>query len=580
MRPLCAALLFTATLASAQAAPAADIEQLWPDPAGRGALFVGNGRTLERGGFRVGLTAFYTRSNLRRVDGSSLTDLVQDRVGFQLFGAVGVLDWLELGANVPVLVSQQGAASLALAPAGLGNPWLHARVALLDAGRPVSLAMTIGVGVPAGTAAAQGNGGLEWSPRVQLGRVYDRVQLGAELGLLHRPEVDFGAGTGGATDRVGSQVFLSAMVATVNETGPRGEFSVRTFVPLSGSSVPGLEGQLGFRLPVGPVELILSAGPGFGGWSTTPVLRGYAGVAFANVPMTEPTCVEGRRYALADCPDLDRDGDGVKNSDDGAPDAAEDKDGFQDTDGAPDPDNDGDGVPDLEDACDEQVGPAENGGCPDADADRDGVVDRLDRCRDLAEDRDDFQDADGCPEVDNDGDGFLDGADACPLQAGIAQERGCPAKDADGDQVSDHEDNCPAEAGAKENAGCPAAKKQLVVITAEKLKLLDAVLFDTGLARIQKRSFGLLDHVAQVLVAHPELALVQVEVHTEGGGAPGKDKRLSQERADAVKAYLLKRGLAEGRVRAVGFVAEKPVESNEAPAGRDANCRAEFNLVR
>jgi len=76
-------------------------------------------------------------------------------------------------------------------------------------------------------------------------------------------------------------------------------------------------------------------------------VRAYFGVAFANTPMTQPTCAEGRAYELAECPDLDRDGDGVKNGADGAPLLPEDKDAFQDEDGVPDPDNDGDGTIDT-----------------------------------------------------------------------------------------------------------------------------------------------------------------------------------------------------------------------------------------
>ena len=131
----------------------------------------------------------------------------------------------------------------------------------------------------------------------------------------------------------------------------------------------------------------------------------------------------------------------------------------------------------------------------------------------------------------------------------------------------------------KDNFGCPAAKKQLVVLTAEKLKILDKVYFDTGRASIQKRSFALLDNVAQVLVVHPEIPLVQIEGHTDNTGVAEKNRKLSQERADAVKSYLAKKGVADGRLRAVGFGQDKPAESNETPAGRDNNRRVEFNLV-
>ena len=77
---------------------------------------------------------------------------------------------------------------------------------------------------------------------------------------------------------------------------------------------------------------------------------------------------------------------------------------------------------------------------------------------------------------------------------------------------------------------------------------------------------------------HPEISLVQVEGHTDNVGQPEKNKKLSQDRADSVKAYLVKKGVADARLKAVGFGQEKPAESNDTPAGRDNNRRVEFNL--
>lgn len=580
MKMFIGGLLLTATLASAQTVPSADIEQLWLDPAGRGSLFIGNGRTLEATEFRAGVSAFYTHANLRSSQGGTFTNLVQDRFGFQVFGALGLTNWLELGVNVPVYVYQSGTRSLVLASAGLGNPWLTAKVNLLGEHKPVSLSIVVGLGLPLGTAAAQGTGGtLETAPRIQLGHVYDKWQYGIELGYLHRSTVDYLPLTRSAEDRIGSQVYLGAMITTVNPEGPRGEVTFRTFIPVEGGS-PGLEGQLGFRWQLGQVELIASAGPGFAGEATTPAIRAYAGAAFGNTPLTQPTCAEGRRYTLSECPDLDRDEDGVLNGVDAAPLLAEDRDGFEDADGAPDNDNDGDGLVDTLDECPDVAGVAANQGCPDADEDGDGVVDRRDQCVKEAEDKDDFEDGDGCPEADNDQDGLADGVDACPLTAGIAQEKGCPSKDTDGDTVADHLDNCPSEKGVVENAGCPVAQKQLVVITFEKLKILDKVYFETGKALIQKRSNPLLDNIAQVLTVHPEIFLVQIEGHTDDVGQAEKNKKLSAERAESVRGYLIKKGVAEGRVRAVGFGQEKPAEGNETSAGREANRRVEFTIPR
>ncbi len=579
------ALLLSSTVL-AQTAPATDIEQLWLDPSGRGSLFIGNGATLPQAKFRAGASLFYSYGNLRTAQNSAADPLLRHRAGVQLFGAIGILDWLEVGANVPVFFYQEGSQALAVASAGLGNPWLHAKVNVLDGTRPISLAFALGLGVPVGMpVAAQTNGGFQIAPRVQVGKVFNTWQLGAEVGFLYRPATDYAPITfspiGGAPgDVAGHQLWLGATVTSVNPTGPRGEFSVRAFAPVGSAGTPGIEGQLGVRWPAGPVELFASAGPGFFGEPTTPIARAYFGAAFGNEPLTQPRCVEGAPYEVADCPELDKDGDGIKNGDDKAPLLAEDKDGFQDEDGAPELDNDGDGTLDTDDNCRDVAGPAENNGCPDTDADADGIVDRLDKCPEQAEDKDDFEDGDGCPEADNDADGILDGVDACPNVAGIAQERGCPAKDGDSDGVVDHEDNCPSEAGVKENQGCPAAKKQLVVITAEKLQILERVYFDNGKASIAKKSNALLDNLAQVLVAHGEIPLVQIEGHTDNVGNAAKNKALSQSRAEAVRDFLVKKGVDAQRLRAVGFGDERPAQPNDTAQGRDANRRVEFTLPR
>lgn len=284
MKKLTTGLLLTASLAFAQQSPSADLEQLWLDPAGRGSLFVGNGRTLGAGEFRAGVVGYYTHGNLRSTQAGAFTDLLRERFGFQVFGALGLFDWLELGVSVPVYVYQEGQVGGPVASAGLGNPMLQAKVNILDAHKPLSLAVVLGVGIPVGTTAAQGSSGLvDAVPRLQLGRVYDKWQFGVELGYLHRAAIDFRSVTNSSEDKVGSQTFLAVMVATVNPEGPRGEFTFRGYLPTAGGA-PGLEGQLGFRWALGPAELIASAGPGFGGHTTTPALRAYFGVAFANTP--------------------------------------------------------------------------------------------------------------------------------------------------------------------------------------------------------------------------------------------------------------------------------------------------------
>jgi hypothetical protein len=272
--------LLVASAAWAQAvAPGADVEQVWLDPAGQGSLWVGTGRTLAAQAFRGGASLFFTQGQLRSAGAGSA--LLTSRLGVQVFGALGVTDWLEVSANVPVFVYQEGARALGVATAGMGNPWLTGKVSLWGAAAPVSVAVALGLGLPVGTAAAQGNGGLEVLPRVQLGTRLADWQVGAELGFLYRPLVDFAQVTGQPGDRVGAQVYLAGAITSVSTAGARGELSMRLFAPLSGGAV-GVEGLVGARWQVGSMELFGAVGPGFFGEPTTPSVRAYFGAAFAN----------------------------------------------------------------------------------------------------------------------------------------------------------------------------------------------------------------------------------------------------------------------------------------------------------
>ena len=83
---------------------------------------------------------------------------------------------------------------------------------------------------------------------------------------------------------------------------------------------------------------------------------------------------------------------------------------------ADNPDTDGDGIPDPQDDCPEEAGPAENNGCPDTDGD--GVLDKDDACPDVAGPKTNA----GCPFKDTDGDGVIDTLDDFPLNSTITED--------------------------------------------------------------------------------------------------------------------------------------------------------------
>jgi outer membrane protein OmpA-like peptidoglycan-associated protein len=248
----------------------------------------------------------------------------------------------------------------------------------------------------------------------------------------------------------------------------------------------------------------------------------------------------------------------------------EDRDGFQDDDGAPERDNDADGVTDDADACAMVAGVMENAGCPDVDVDEDGVVDRLDACRSLqgpAENQ-------GCP----DGDAIIDRLDRCPSVVGPAENRGCPWPDTDADGVADGEDNCPVEPGPASNAGCPSTKKQLVFLTSDRLVLKEQVLFGAGVATILPQSQRLIANLAEVLKSHPSVR-VRIEGHTDAQGDEAQNLALSKARAEAVLNELASLGVRRSQLASDGFGGGRPMGPNDTAAGRQANRRVEFIVI-
>ncbi len=110
----------------------------------------------------------------------------------------------------------------------------------------------------------------------------------------------------------------------------------------------------------------------------------------------------------------------------------------------------------------------------------------------------------------------------------------------------------------------------------DRIDIAETVQFDTGSATIRSVSHKLLDEVAQILVAHPELQKIRIEGHTDSRGSASSNKDLSQRRADAVKQYLINAGVDANRLSAVGFGEERPLDKRETEAAWEKNRRVSF----
>ena len=168
--------------------------------------------------------------------------------------------------------------------------------------------------------------------------------------------------------------------------------------------------------------------------------------------------------------------------------------------------------------------------------------------------------------ADSDNDGVPDTADRCPgTSAGARVDASGCELDADRDGVVDRLDKCPGTpAGVKVDAeGCA----QPVV--------LKGVNFENNSARLTAASLPVLDAAAGTLIERGDVK-VEVAGHTDNRGSAKLNQALSQRRADAVRAYLVSKGVPSANLSSRGYGAEKPIADNRTVAGRAANRRVEL----
>ncbi|WNG55016.1 OmpA family protein [Archangium gephyra] len=541
-----------------------DVQRYKPGPGATDILGVHGARVDGHLGWHLAASLNYASNPLGFLDPRQddfIYSIVANQVTVDLMGSISLWDRFELGVALPITYqSSESGASVTpafqngVSGAGLGDLRLVPKAHLLTAG-----GFDLGVVVPVLLPSAGGNGfrgGAGVSARPQLVGEWGNgngLRLVANLGANLQPEQqvrNLRTGTE-LMFAVGAQVPLTEKLAVrANLAGAFG---------LNDQDMEGrpleLLAAVQYRITPG-LAAHVGGGPGLTRGYGTPGFRLFAGVDW-----TQP----GERAPApppAPPAPADSDADGVTDDKDQCAQGPEDMDGFQDDDGCADPDNDQDGIPDTNDKCPNEPetvnGFQDEDGCPDkepVDSDKDGLMDDQDKCPTQPEDKDGFQDEDGCPDPDNDKDGVPDWEDQCPLQPETIN-------------------------GVKDEDGCPDEGKSKVRLEAKRIVILDKVYFATNKDVILPKSFDLLNQVASVLRANPQIELLRVEGHTDNQGKPAKNQNLSERRAANVRAFLIKEGVAAERLESVGYGQTKPVDTNKTAAGRENNRRVEFNILK
>jgi len=286
----------------------------------------------------------------------------------------------------------------------------------------------------------------------------------------------------------------------------------------------------------------------------------------------------GLTFALGGRP-RDTDGDGVTDRKDQCPDTPPGA--TVDATGCPH-DSDGDGVLDGLDRCPNTPKGAtvDDRGCP-RDSDGDGVPDGLDQCADTPAGA--RVDAHGCTS-DSDGDGIVDGLDHCEgtPKGCVVDAQGCP-KDSDNDGVCDGIDDCPdTSPGLKVDAhGCPieVVDRETELLETGMIRLQN-VNFETAKAEILPESDATLDVVGSVLAKWPALQ-IEIGGHTDARGSNAYNQKLSEARAEAVRAYLTSKfpALKPEQFTARGYGESKPLVPNTSALNMAKNRRVEFVVL-
>ena len=366
-------------LAAPASAQGIDAENFSPASSSTGFLSQPGARVLPHAEFNIGLVFGFATDLLVVRDEMTNEplpngDLLDRRWTGHFVAAVGLLDRLELGLDLPLIIDQGGDTSLlpqmsSLSATMLGDVQIAAK-GLIWAGEHFSSALSVTAKLPTGDVDAfAGDDGVSVTSRAIVGLDVGRIRTAMNAGYRVRKRAMVG------DLEVGDQ-FVAGAAASA-ELWPRRLWAVtEAFLAVGVQDagvahrpaewLGGLRGQI-----FGPWSLSAAAGLGVTQGHGAPGFRGVFSLAYSPLPAEkpEPFPVVPVELPPPRPPISDPDLDGLADVVDACPSEPEDRDGFEDGDGCPDPDNDLDEVLDVVDKCPDEPetinGVDDQDGCPD-----------------------------------------------------------------------------------------------------------------------------------------------------------------------------------------------------------------------
>ncbi len=285
------------------------------------------------------------------------------------------------------------------------------------------------------------------------------------------------------------------------------------------------------------------------------------------------------------------------------------------------PDSDGDGLSDGDELRQYQTNPLRSDSDSDGLTDGDEVIkfktnpSRFDSDGDNLSDGDELQKLNSDPtRVDTDGDGLTDGDEIVRLKTDplkvdtdgdglsdwdeVKSYRTDPANpDSDGDGIIDGEEvskyrTNPLKVDSDAGGLIDGAEiirgtnplnplddvvKETIVLERGKTVILQGINFASGSATLTRDSQDMLESAFAALVTNPSIR-VEIAGYTDNVGSRAANERLSQRRAEAVKTWMVARGISASRLTVRGYGMRNPIDTNLTPDGRARNRRIEFHV--